>query len=441
MELTLSAIQSQKLLITPQFKQSMEILQMSSIDLKAFILEQTADNPFVELNSDHHNVRTRKITGSAKSAESDWWLNRSYDSEISLEMMLLEQLNFLQLDRVTYRLCTLVIGSLNENGHLIQQQEWIADSTGVTLEQVEHAVHIIQSLEPSGVAASSLEECLLLQLDRLEDTNSHAPNSLSLARNLICNDLADIAAGKIQQLAKKYAIDTTSIHQSIDCITRLNPKPGALYSTEKPHYIIPDLQLTIKDGLMELAIKEASIPVISLNRFYINMMNKSDSKEVSDYLKKRWQSAEWFMQCIEQRKKTLLKVAGAIFDKQAEFCRNGHSFIQPLSMKQIADILQIHESTVSRTVSNKYVMTPWGLFKLKHFFASLIKHKEGVCVSALHMKQQIREAISNEDKMSPYSDQKITDLLQAGGFDISRRTVAKYREQMNILVAAQRKRY
>lgn len=439
MELTLSAVQTQKLSITPQLKQSMEILQMSSLDLNAFILEQTADNPFVELNSDHYKARTRQISGSVSTAQSDWWLNRSYDSEVSLEMTLLEQLNFLQLDRLVYRLCILVIGSLDENGYLIQQKEWIADSTGVTLEQVDHAVLIIQSLEPKGIAASSLEECLLLQMDHQAEAGSLATGSL--IRDLIQNDLADIAAGKIQQLAKKYGVDTACIQQAINRITRFNPKPGSLFSTEKPQYVIPDLQLSIKDGQMKLAIKEASVPVISLNRCYIDMMKKNDSKEVTDYLKKRWQAADWFMQCIEQRKKTLLKVAGAIFDKQAEFCRNGPAFIQPLSMKQIADVLQIHESTVSRTVSNKYVMTLWGLFKLKHFFTSSIKQQEGGFVSALQMKEQIREAISRENKRFPLSDQKITDLLQAAGFDISRRTVAKYREQIKILPAAQRKRY
>jgi RNA polymerase sigma-54 factor len=434
MDLALSAVQTQKLSITPQLKQSMEILQMSSLDLNAFILEQTADNPFVELNSDQYKVRTRQTAGSASPAQSDWWLNRNYDSEVSLEMTLLEQLKFLQLDRLTCHLCTLVIGSLDENGYLIQQKEWIADSTGVTLEQVDHAVRIIQSLEPIGVAATSLEECLLLQLDR------HA-NADSLSRDLIQNDLAYIAAGKIQQLAIKYGVDTACIQQVIDRIKWLNPKPGSLFSTEKPLYVIPDLHLTIKDGQVELAIKEASVPVISLNRFYIDMMKKNDTKEVSDYLKKRWQAADWFMQCIEQRKKTLLKVAGVIFDKQTDFCRNGPACIQPLSMKQIADVLQIHESTVSRTVSNKYVMTPWGLFKLKHFFTSSIKQQEGECVSALQIKEQIREAISSENKHCPLSDQKITELLQAAGFGISRRTVAKYREQMKILPTAQRKRY
>ncbi|WP_141334557.1 RNA polymerase factor sigma-54 [Paenibacillus sp. tmac-D7] len=434
MELALTSAQHQKLSITPQLRQSMEILHMSSLDLSEYIREHTADNPFIEINADPYKAKFGPSMKYRSLSPNEWWLNRNHKTESTLESALLEQVKYLNLDKVTFELCTLVIGSLDERGYLLQQKEWIVERLGVSIEQVNHAVQIIQSLEPYGLAASSLEECLLIQLDQLGDTDT-------LIRDLVRYDLMSIAKGKIQQLAKKYATDAADIQQRIDRISKLNPKPGSIFSNENPHYIIPDLVLKNTGHTIQLFIEEQSLPQLSLNTYYLDMMKQNDSKEVSGYLKKRWQAAKWVMQCIDQRKMTLLRVAGVIFERQSEFCRKGPSFIQSISMKQVADMLDIHESTVSRSVNNKYVMTPWGLYELKHFFTSSIKQSDGESVSAVQMKERIREIIRQENKSAPLSDQKIAEYLQKEGLTISRRTVTKYREDLNILSTAQRKKY
>jgi RNA polymerase sigma-54 factor len=432
-EIALAVTQQQRLLLTPQLRQSMEILQMSSFDLNQYVLEQAADNPVIDFHMDKR--KTKLSSRIANSRSSDWWLNDHHSPERTLEEVILEQIHYLLLDKMTLDLCKLIIGSLDERGYFLkQQQDWVAAYTRVSSEQVRTAIQVIQSLEPAGLAASSLEECLLIQLDHQNEDNP-------LLRNLITHDLPDIAKGKIQQLSKKYTVETSDIQKAIDLITKLNPKPGSMYSKEKPQYVIPDLILRQQDGQFELVIEEAAFPVLTLNVEYTNMMKQSESKEVSRYLKDRYQAATELMLSVEKRKTTLLRVASIIFEKQSEFGTRGPAYIQPLSMKQIADALQVHESTVSRTVNHKYVMTPWGLFELRHFFSSSIKQSEGDAVSAIHTKERIREIILHENKNAPLSDQKLAEILQGEGILISRRTVTKYREQLTILSTVQRKRY
>ncbi|MFC5653445.1 RNA polymerase factor sigma-54 [Paenibacillus solisilvae] len=428
MEIALAALQESKLQLTPQMRQSMEILHMSALDLNEYMKQQAMENPFIELQP----VKEIPAIRFASSSKQDWWLNVSLPGEATLESVLLEQITYMKLDPAVLVLCKWIIGNLDEKGYLFYSKEEISSLNGASLKQVSEAVDVIQGLEPHGVGASTLAECLLLQLRQRQEVNS-------LIFNLVQHDLLSIAEGKHRQLAEKYETELSEIKTAIEKISSLNPRPGALYSWEKPQYILPDLQLKQAAGEYEVSLDNRFLPAISLNRSYLSLMEQHASKDIHRYLKNNWQAAQDLSDSIERRKATLLKVATVIFEVQAEFCRNGSSHIRPMTMKQIAEALHVHESTVSRAVSQKYIRTPWGLFELKHFFSSSIKHADGTTVSAIYMKERIREYISAEQPATPLSDQQIAALLTSEGLLISRRTVTKYREQLNLKSSARRK--
>jgi RNA polymerase sigma-54 factor len=430
MEISLAAIQQQqqKLQLTPQMRQSMEILQMSSLDLNEFLKQQALDNPFIELQPAKEVSFNRHIG----STNPDWWLNVEHSSETTLESVLLEQLAYLKLDRTTMALCKWIIGNLDDKGYLLYSKEEIASLKGTSITQVSDAVGIIQSFEPHGVGASTLAECLILQLQQQQESES-------LVINLVLHDLPNIAQGKLRQLAEKYETELSDIKASIAKISLLDPRPGALYGREKPQYIIPDLHLRQWEGKYEVYLDQSFLPHITINPSYLSIMEQNASKDVQRYLKKNWKAARELTSSIERRKVTLLKTAAVIFELQAEFCRKGVSHIRPMTMKQVADALHMHESTVSRAIHHKYIRTAWGLHELKYFFASSIKHADGTMVSAIYMKERIREHIAAEKTDSPLSDQQIASLLASEGLLISRRTVTKYREQMNVRSSTGRK--
>ncbi|WP_054027518.1 RNA polymerase factor sigma-54 [Bacillus sp. FJAT-28004] len=429
MELSLNGKQEQKLLLTPQMRQSMEVLQMSVWDLSELIKQQSMDNPFIELKP------AKDFSGlhQASSTGLDWWLDVDHPNEPALESVLIEQLTYMKLDHTVLVVCRWIIGNLDEKGYLLYDKDEISTLTGTSLRHVDEAVGVIQGLEPYGVGASTLTECLILQL-------RHLHNSDPLVVKLVQHDLLRIAEGKLRLLAEKYETEVAVINAAIAKIKSLNPKPGALYSREKPQYIMPDLKLMHIAGEYKVFLVNSFLPEITLNDSYMNLMKQNVSRDIQLYLKKNWHAAKGIIDSIERRKATLLKVSSVIFELQAEFCVKGSVHIRPMTMKQIAEVLQVHESTISRAISHKYIRTPWGLFELKHFFSSSIKHADGTTISSVYTKDRIREYISAEKQASPLSDQQIASLLQSEGLLISRRTVTKYREQMNLQSSKRRKK-
>ncbi|NOV04812.1 RNA polymerase factor sigma-54 [Paenibacillus planticolens] len=435
MEIGLSVNQRNQLAITASMRQSMEILQLSSIDLQEHLHTLANDNPIMDILPPSKTVSaisrsSHKAYGSA--VPGDWWLNLNMSSSPNLENIVTEQLNLSSLES---RVCSFIVGCLDDNGYLTQTTEWIANYLNTELSLVKKIVTMIQGIDPAGLAASSLEECLLLQLPPADRKDS-------LISHLIQFELQPIANGKIKSLAKKYAVEPSAIQGAIDRIKDLNPKPGAMFGHDKPQYVIPDLFLRNHNGSFEIYLENDFLPRVRLNPHYSDLLlEKQQPKDVKHFLRKKRQEARWIMQCLDYRKSTLLKIAAAIFDKQTEFCKYGPSHIQPISMRIIAEELNIHDSTVSRAVNHKYIMTPWGFYELKHFFSSALKQTDGESVSALTAKERIKEIICSDDKRAPISDLKISEILQQEGIIISRRTITKYREQMNILSTAQRKRY
>jgi RNA polymerase sigma-54 factor len=425
MEISLTALQAHKMLLTPHMRQSVEILHMSSLDLQELVKRQASENPFIELK---YTKESRRLSAS----NNDWWLNADHSASVTLESVLLEQIACLHLDNTLKILCKWIIGNLDAKGYLLYTKEEISAIQGSSLEHVSQAIQIIQSVEPYGVGASNLAECLLLQLRQM---NAIEPFTLSLVQE----DLHDIAKGKLEQLAVKYRTELSRIQAAIEQIKSLNPKPGAMYSREQPQYVTPDLKLKLVEGRYTVFLENAALPGITLSDSYLRLMEQKASQDAYRFLKQQWQAARGLMDSIERRKATLLQTACLMFELQADFCAKGTASIRPMTMKQVADALQVHESTVSRTVSWKYIQTPWGMFELKYFFSSSMKQADGTSVSSFYMKEEIRLAIAGENRDRPFSDQQLTELLNSKGLNISRRTVAKYREQMHLAPAAKRR--
>lgn len=428
MEISLTALQDYKMLLTPHMRQSMEILHMSSLDLHELVKQQANENPFIELT---YRKESRASCG-ASSSNNDWWHNVDHSTSTTLESVLIEQIACMNLDSKLKILCKWIIGNLDAKGYLPYTRDEISTIQGSSLEHVSEAIRIIQSLEPYGVGASNLAECLLLQLQHMQGIEP-------LVRSLIQQDLHDIAKGKLHQLAAKYGIELSCIQAAIEQIKALNPKPGAIYSREQPEYVIPDLRLKQVEGKYTVSLENAALPGITLSDSYLRLMEQKVSQDAYRFLKQQWHAAKGLMDNIERRKVTLLQTACLMFELQADFCAKGTAHIGPMTMKQVATVLQVHESTVSRTVSRKYIQTPWGMFELKYFFSSSIKQADGASVSSFFMKEKIREAIAEENRDHPFSDQQLAELLISNGLIISRRTVAKYRDQMHLPPAAKRR--
>ncbi|MEC0269931.1 RNA polymerase factor sigma-54 [Paenibacillus anseongense] len=426
MEISLTTLQDQRMLLTPHMRQSMEILHMSSSDLHELVKQQANENPFIELKYRH--PANRPISGS----NNDWRLNVDHNATPTLESVLLEQIACMNLESVLKVLCKWIIGNLDAKGYLPYTRDEISAIQGSSLELVRQAIQIIQSLEPYGVGASTLAECLLLQLQQMKGIDP-------LVVDLIQQDLPEIAAGKLHQLAVKYGTELPRIQAAIEQIKALNPKPGAMYSREQPQYVVPDLKLKLVEGKYTVFLENAAIPGITLSDSYFRLMEQKASQESYRFLKQQWQAAKGLMDSIERRKATLLQTASLMFEFQADFCAKGTAHIGAMTMKQVAEALQVHESTVSRTVSRKYVQTPWGIFELKYFFSSSIKLADGTSVSSFYIKEKLREAIAGENRDQPFSDQQLSELFISRGLVISRRTVAKYREQMNVPPALKRR--
>jgi RNA polymerase sigma-54 factor len=434
MKMDLSQTIQQRMTMTQQLRQTIELLQMSSAELTDFLSDKLIENPFVDIYIPNRMRLAHRTIGS-KSGYVNPLDFVSFENAASLEGVLLEQLIFLRLDKRLHTICAFVIGCLDANGYLSVSVALIAGQLKVSMEDVSDAIRIIQAMEPYGVAASNLEECLMIQLDHSQDMDD------GITRILVENDLKSIAQGKINSLALKYKKKPCAIQQAVDLISRLNPKPGSAFSTEPPQYIIPDIVLRMELGEVRLLMNGCVTPQIRINHLYEDMLKGLENKDTVQYLRGQLKEVKWFSQCLEQRNATLLKVAYVIFEQQADFCKYGFAFIKPITLKHVATVLQIHESTVSRAVNGKYTETPWGIYELKRFFSSSIKQSDGEHASAVKVKDRIKALIRHENKSSPLSDQKIADVLRSEGFIISRRTVTKYRDQMKINATSLRIRF
>jgi RNA polymerase sigma-54 factor len=472
---------SQKLIMTPSLQQAIKLLQLSKLELQEVLNQELLENPLLdesteEAKAEETQAEETKAENEAEEAkkvetkdenekEKDSFDEIDYDAyfqdyieygynprgmgeeheEFPIENTLTRppnladhltwQLSMSDASPRTKEIAQFIIGNIDEDGYLRASSEEIVASGGYEPDEVQTAIEAVQSLDPIGVGARDLRECLLLQLRFLE---VDAP----LVEVIIRDHWDEFMQRKFVPLAKTLGIDMKSLEGIVEIIKHLDPKPGRKYSNERAIYVEPDVYVHKVGDEYVIVLNEDGMPKLRINSGYRSMLNSMDSKqdgETVNYIKDKIRSAVWLIKSLDQRQRTIYKVAESIVKHQREFLEKGIDFLRPLVLRDVADDIQMHESTVSRVVSNKYMHTPRGLFLMKYFFHSGIDSDSGEDISSLTVKKKIQSFIESEDPRKPLSDSKIMKILNDEGINIARRTVAKYRDELNIPSSTDRK--
>ena len=464
----LNILQTQKLIMTPELRQAINILQLNSIELSQFIQEQLLDNPLLEtVDSEDFQAREEAANISNDTPASQETVNDSDKSDIdwqeyfidksdhgfqfepkeeitfenfitkttTLQEYLEEQLRLLSLKDDDNALAHFVIGNLDHRGYCTFTSSQITQDLGVAEEKLESIIKLIQTLEPDGVGARNLQECLIIQLKK---KNKLTP----LLEEVIIKHLDDIGQGKLNKVANLLGIGVQELQEMVDQLKTLNPKPGVAFGNNDVRFIVPDIIVEKINGEYIVLVNDVSAPRLTINELYREILtnNKAD-KLTKTFVERKFHGALWLIKSIEQRRITLYRIANTLVNMQRKFLDNGRKHLVPLSLKDVAQEVGVHESTVCRAIANKFVQTPRGLYELKHFFSAGLETNCGTKVSAQSIKNTIEDLINKEDPQNPHSDQQLSNLLAEQGIKVARRTVAKYREELGLLSAAQRKRY
>ncbi|HXH38645.1 MAG TPA: RNA polymerase factor sigma-54 [Thermoanaerobaculia bacterium] len=469
---------SQKLIMTPSLQQAIKLLQLSKLELQEVLNQELLENPLLEESAEEakqedaeaeaqEKTQTEEEAKAAeppKTEEKDSFDEIDYDAyfqdyieygynprmgeeheEFPIENTLTRppnltdhlawQLGMSDASPTVKEIGAFIIGNIDEDGYLRATTEEIVAAGPYDPADVDKAIEAIQSLDPIGVGARDLRECLLLQLEFLEVDN---PMVESIVR-----DHWDLFMQRhFAQIAKALGVDMKTLEGVVEIIKHLDPKPGRKYSNERAIYVEPDVYIQKVGDEYVIVLNEDGMPKLRINGSYRNMLNSMDSKsdgETVNYIKDKIRSAVWLIKSLDQRQRTIYKVAESIVKHQREFLEKGIDYLRPLVLRDVADDIQMHESTVSRVVSNKYMHTPRGLFLMKYFFHSGIDSDTGEDISSLTVKKKIQGFIDGEDPRKPLSDSKIMKILNDEGINIARRTVAKYRDELNIPSSTDRK--
>jgi RNA polymerase sigma-54 factor len=430
--------QSLKLAMTQELTQAIALLQYSAQELSSFLENKALENPLLQVENNHiqpiNPLIDRNRRKHTKNTENDW-IEQIAAKSSSIEDQLLNQLTLRKYSSIQLKIIKHLIENLDVNGYLTSDPEEIANHLDVHLELVEESIIVIQTLEPTGIGARNLQECLLIQLERenLKD---------DLALTILTHYFIPFAEKKWKQIAKELNIPLQKIQEIFDTIQQLNPRPGALLEQENASYIIPDAIVERFGDGFAVRLCDDILPKISFNDHYYQKLTTTKDSQVSRFLQEKVQDYQWILKSIEQRKETLTRVVSKIVEKQTRFFENGKEYLVPMTMKEVAGELEIHESTVSRAVKEKFVQTPIGTFPLKSFFTSTIQTVSNESTSSSQVKNAIASMIDSEDKQRPLSDQEIVEELKTSqGIVVSRRTVAKYRDQQGIPSSSKRKRF
>ncbi|WP_027409930.1 RNA polymerase factor sigma-54 [Anoxybacteroides tepidamans] len=418
--------------LTKELTQAIELLQYSTLELRSFLYEQSLENPFIEIR-DHKPIGTHK---QPWNGEKKNWIENIGKSSETLATHLKAQLHTISLSPKKRHVLHYLIASLDDDGYLRIDMKETAILLALSEEELEECVQLLQSLEPAGVGARSLQECLLLQLERL-------PVRYELAEQIVAHHFAAFAEKAWKALAKQLRVKVSDLQNVWDFIRTLEPRPGSHYAGEEPHFIVPDVVVTQREGKIYVLLNDDVLPEVVWNHAYEKKVTNEHDDQTESFIKEKYRQFIWLAKSLEQRKQTLVHVVKEMMERQKQCLQEGLAALKPLTMRDIAEALNIHESTVSRAVKNKYVQTPFGTVELRHFFTnSLSSSNNEEEASAAKTKALIKQLIDGEDKRAPLSDQAIADLLgKEHGIAISRRTVTKYREQLHIPSSAKRKRY
>ncbi|MCQ4574402.1 MAG: RNA polymerase factor sigma-54 [Candidatus Brocadiales bacterium] len=458
-----------KMKLAPQIIQSIEILQLPLLALLEHVQTEMEENPVLEEETvldaevednppdgeeteaaeeervdvlpEEWQSYSRPRSRSARRDERDKKqeaLENTSAKPISFHEYLFGQLSLMDMTGFMRDLCEHIICNMDDNGYLSTPLDEIVNELEqpVAVEDAGKALRMVQSMEPLGVGARNLEECLLLQMDKKYE-------EYELAEELILHYLKDIEMKRYPQVAKKTGRSLETIKKVVEHIGSLNPKPGSVFCCEPIAYVVPDVKVEYVDGRYEVTLNEDyALPYLSINSTYRTYLNQRNSdNKTKEYIKKKIESARWLIDAIEQRRATLYKVATNLVELQQDFFEEGVSSLKPLKMQELADRLGIHVSTVSRALARKYIQTPRGIFEMKYFFTGGFSSGDGDTESWEATRQRLREIIDKEDKKHPLSDEEIVAALKAKGVDVARRTVTKYRKLMKFPSSRQRRQY
>ncbi len=476
----------QELKINPRLYQAMDLLYMPLLDLQQHLKQELLNNPFLDMiepdeedeeEGEAQQEETPQETEAEKEekGEIDWeeilldgfdaggrreeHEEREYYEPVTVDSRdlsdhLRDQVTLLDLNPRQMFLAEEFIGNINEDGYLACGLEKIVEGANeevqkaaedverevtdlplYTIAEAESMLGVIQSLDPPGVGARDLRECLMLQL-------REAGLEHSVPFRLVRDCFDELIAHRWSEISKRFGISPADVQKAADEIAKLDPKPGLVYSDASDNYIIPDLIVDKIDGKYHVFLNDANLPRLKLSKAYqeIARDKKKFDGENKEFISNKLNSANWMIQAIEQRRQTMLKVMNYIVERQREFFEKGVQYLKPLTLREVAEVINMHESTVSRVTNEKFVQTPRGVLPLKFFFSSGLSTTAGEDVSARGIKAQIQKLVADENPKHPLTDQAIVNILKETGVQIARRTVAKYRDQLGVLSARMRKR-
>ncbi len=439
--------------ITYQQINFMKLLQVSSVDMPARILQEVEENPLLEQIEEENYLSKNDIKSlyfkhkaSRNDDARDYYFKNLADLE-NFRFKLIRQLEYLNISDRDFMIGEYIIKSLDSNGYLRASAQDIVDEFAFTkyinldVKKVETIIKQIQKFNPIGVGARSLQECLLIQLNRLQ-SEKYEETYLELAKKIVDHFFPQLASKRYKIICERLHLNYEDLKNAIDIIQQLNPKPVGNddnYNTGA-NIICPDFIITKQDGKLLVSLSNNKTPSLKINSTYAKLLKGKTAtcknSETTDFLRKKINAAEWFINAIKQRGETMLNTMNAIVDMQPDFFETeDESNIKPLVLREIAQKIGMDTSTISRVVSSKYIQTNFGIYPLKFFFSEALSKISGGTVSSKKIKKLIKEIISKENKQSPYTDEKISDLLKQKGYKVARRTIAKYREQLDISIA------
>jgi RNA polymerase sigma-54 factor len=454
--------------LAPQLQQSLLILQAPLLELRNLVQQEMETNPVLEelpnepespastdtaaadqefkeefdklakLDEEWRDYMAQSSGYSARSQEDEEKRQFFFDSIVTQETLqqhLMSQLNQQVLNANDRKTAELIIGNIDDNGFLQTTPEEMALNTGIPQEDFEHILTLIQSFYPPGVGARNLQECLLIQLKRAGKGNG-------LEYKIIAEHMPDLGKRRFPEIARRMGVTVEQVQKCANNIAQLEPRPGAIFAEAPKNYVVPDVTVEKINGEYQIILNGEQIPHLRISNTYKDIMAKEgNGNEVKDYIRDKIRSGKFLIKSIHQRQQTISNIAHQIVSRQREFFEHGSSQLKPMTMVQIADAVGVHETTVSRAISGKYMATPQGVYEMKYFFTPGYQTSSGESMSNTSVKEAILDLVKNEDGNAPLSDKEIVEILSKRGIPIARRTVAKYRTELNILPSNMRRKY
>lgn len=429
--------QVQKMVMTQQLQQSIQILQFNTDELQTFIQNKALENPLLEVDvsTDYMLPNSSATFNTYDGKEDTNYLNQLPNNGLSLFESLLDQIHLNYRDTYLRQLIIYLTEYIDVNGYLTITLEEAMKQTEASYIELLDALTLLQQLDPAGIGARDLQECLMLQIER----DDQAP---ALAYLIVEESFEDFANRKWQEISKRYDISLGTIQEVHDYVQLLRPTPGTIFGEVTDQYIRPDLVVDISEDELTVLSTKSGAPSITFQQAYFNKMTQVGDQDVAVYLKEKKAEFDWIQKSILQRGDTILRVGKEIVSRQKDFFLKPERPLKPMTLREIAEVLDVHESTISRTVNGKYLETSFGMFELRTFFSTALVQADGIAdISSSTVQAKIKQVIEQENKQKPLSDQKIVALLASEKIEISRRTVAKYRDILGIPSSSKRKRF